>query len=135
EDTRRAAYWNLFAGAAGHTYGCNEVWQMHTPESQALFGARLHWKEAIHLPGASHMGFLKKLFESLPWQSLRNEPKLLVPGFLTHFRTTLSMISAKNDLILVYSPYGKAFRLKLSHLKEDRQTAFWFDPASGKIKE
>lgn len=30
-DARKALYWALFAGAHGHTYGCNPVWQMWTP--------------------------------------------------------------------------------------------------------
>lgn len=30
-DVRRAAYWALFAGACGHTYGCNEVYQFWAP--------------------------------------------------------------------------------------------------------
>ncbi|HMP18134.1 MAG TPA: DUF4038 domain-containing protein, partial [Gemmatales bacterium] len=25
---RKSCYWSLFSGAFGHTYGCNEVWQM-----------------------------------------------------------------------------------------------------------
>src|SRR5690606_15669859 len=118
EDVRRSAYWNMFAGAAGHTYGCNEVWQMHSPEHQGLFGAQLHWKEAMQLPGAAQMGYLRRLFESLPWQSMRNEPKLLVRGVLSRFRHTWAMVSPDKDIILVYSPYGKAFRLKLSVMKE-----------------
>ncbi|MGH8019109.1 MAG: DUF4038 domain-containing protein [Opitutaceae bacterium] len=27
-DIRQAAYWALFAGAHGHTFGCRGVWQM-----------------------------------------------------------------------------------------------------------
>lgn len=135
EDVRRSAYWNMFAGAAGHTYGCNEVWQMHSPEHQGFFGAQLHWKEAMQLPGAAQMGHLRRLFEFLPWQNMRNEPKLLVRGVLSRFRHTLAMVSPDKDIILVYSPYGQAFRLKLSVMMEPALTAFWFDPASGQLKK
>ncbi|HOW63864.1 MAG TPA: DUF4038 domain-containing protein [Candidatus Paceibacterota bacterium] len=30
-NARRFCYWSLFSGAFGHTYGCNEVWQMWAP--------------------------------------------------------------------------------------------------------
>ena len=30
-DSRQAAYWSLFAGAAGHTYGNNNIWPMWQP--------------------------------------------------------------------------------------------------------
>jgi hypothetical protein len=33
------AYCALFSGAFGHTYGCNEVWQMWAPGREPLIGA------------------------------------------------------------------------------------------------
>jgi hypothetical protein len=29
---REAAYWAMLAGAAGHGYGCNDIWQLYNPE-------------------------------------------------------------------------------------------------------
>ena len=29
---RRFCYWALFSGACGHTYGCNDIWQMWAPD-------------------------------------------------------------------------------------------------------
>ncbi|MEX2591404.1 MAG: DUF4038 domain-containing protein [Anditalea sp.] len=132
-DIRKSAYWNMFSGAAGHTYGCNEVWQMFEKGKPPLFGAYLPWDEAIHLPGSHQMGLLKKIFESLPWQTLHNDQKLLSPSFLGNFTTTLAMISAQKDLLLVYTPSGRPFRLKLSTLKAETVNAYWFDPVDGKI--
>ena len=31
-DSRQAAYWSILAGACGHTYGNNNVWQMYKPD-------------------------------------------------------------------------------------------------------
>lgn len=134
-DVRKSAYWNMFSGAAGHTYGCNEVWQMFDKIKSPLFGAYLPWKEAIHLPGSRQAGLMKKLFESLPWQTLRNEQKLLSPGILANFTTTLCMVSDQKDLMMVYSPYGRSFNLKLDSLKVEGVIAYWFDPVEGKIQE
>ena len=30
-DVRKFAYWALFAGAHGHTYGCHDIWQFFDP--------------------------------------------------------------------------------------------------------
>ena len=28
-DVRVSAYWSMISGAAGYTYGCNDIWQMY----------------------------------------------------------------------------------------------------------
>ena len=38
-DSRQAAYWSLLAGACGHTYGNNSIWQMYKPASSGGVGA------------------------------------------------------------------------------------------------
>ena len=51
-DVRRYAYWSVFAGAFGFTYGDNEVMQFHKPgDSDANYEAKKHWKEALNVPG------------------------------------------------------------------------------------
>src|SRR5699024_4983091 len=43
-DVRRYAYWSVFAGASGFTYGDNAVMQMHQPEdSTSAYGAKKYW--------------------------------------------------------------------------------------------
>jgi hypothetical protein len=133
DDCRKSAYWNMFSGAAGHTYGCNEVWQMYDLGKTPLFGAQLPWKQALELPGSFQMGILKKLFESLPWQTLSNDQRLLSPTFLLKFSHTLAVSSSCKNTILVYSPYGKSFRLKLTIPQARKMVAFWFNPADGKV--
>lgn len=134
-DVRKSAYWNMFAGAAGHTYGCNEIWQMYDQGRAPKFGAQFPWHEAIHLPGSQQMGLMKKLFESLPWQSLHNDQSVLFPTFLANYHSILAMVSTGEDVILVYSPRGSSFRLKLRTLKVETVTAYWFDPAEGNIQK
>jgi hypothetical protein len=62
KDCRRYAYWSVFAGAFGHTYGHNAVMQMHKPDgSKGSYGPKSYWYDAIAHPGAGQMGHLKKL--------------------------------------------------------------------------
>ena len=49
---RQAAYWNLFTGAHGHTYGCHPIWQMASPENDPVGYARHYWFDVLDLPGS-----------------------------------------------------------------------------------
>ena len=52
------------AGAAGTAYGANEVFQFWTAGKTADMGAKLDWHQALNLPGAGEMQYLKNLMES-----------------------------------------------------------------------
>ena len=52
---RQRAYWDVFSGAFGHTYGDHSVWQMYAPQRKPVNGPLLYWNEAIHRPGAAEM--------------------------------------------------------------------------------
>ncbi len=132
-DIRRAAYWNMLSGAAGHTYGCNEIWQMFRPGKTPLHGAEMPWHEAMDLPGSRQMGYMKVFFERLPWQRLR-----LVPDFLGGInwktgRYVAAMLDEDRKFALAYSPVGRRIRAKLQFLRSKEILAFWFEPATGHI--
>ena len=60
-DVRRYAYWSVFAGACGFTYGNNAVIQMFTPEDkESAYGAKEFWYDAINDTGATQMKYLKE---------------------------------------------------------------------------
>jgi hypothetical protein len=47
-EIRKFAYWDVFAGAAGHTYGNHAVWQMHAPRfGGGVNGPRAPWYEQL----------------------------------------------------------------------------------------
>ena len=56
---RQRAYWDLFSGACGHTYGNHAVWQMYAPGRKPINGPLMYWYEAIHRPGASEMRYVR----------------------------------------------------------------------------
>ncbi len=130
-DARKALYWGLFAGAHGHTYGCNPVWQMWRPGRQQLIWPRRPWYEAIHLPGASQMQYARALLLSRPFLDRIPDQSLLVSeaGEGTHH------VQATRDrqgrYALVYLPAGDAVELDLSQLAGERVAGHWFDPRTG----
>ncbi|HYX06151.1 MAG TPA: DUF4038 domain-containing protein, partial [Bacteroidales bacterium] len=50
-DVRVSAYWTMLSGAAGYTYGCNDIWQMYSMGRNPVILARTGWEAAVKLPG------------------------------------------------------------------------------------
>lgn len=81
KDVRRYAYWSVFAGACGHTYGDNSVMQFYTEESEGVtYGAEDYWQDAMHHEGSGQMGHLKRLMESVDFRDGIIRDDLLVNG-------------------------------------------------------
>jgi hypothetical protein len=127
-DVRQAAYWSVFAGACGHTYGTHPVWQMYDNHREPIGFVRYTWKEALKLKGASQLIHLKNLilsrpyFERVPDQSLLISPKVGDE----HIRCTHG-----ENYALFYMPMGGNIEIKTNTLKWERLTGWWFDPRTG----
>jgi hypothetical protein len=66
-DVRRYAYWSVFAGSCGHTYGHNSIMQFMRPGVLGSFGAEKAWWDAMRDPGYLQMKYLKQLMLSVPF--------------------------------------------------------------------
>jgi len=131
-DARRAAYWSLFAGAHGHTYGCNEVYQFWTPGRQKPpWGAEIHWREAIELPGASQMRHVRALVESRPFLVRVPDQSMIVgevPGGIDHVSATRA---SDGSYAFVFAPSGAPVAVNMTKLSGATVRAWWFDPRLG----
>ena len=67
-DVRRYAYWSVFAGACGHTYGCNEIMQFYRPGLPPAYFANTPWWLALDFPGFNQMQHLKNLMLTFPYE-------------------------------------------------------------------
>ena len=74
---RQRAYWDVFSGACGHTYGNHSVWQMYAPGRRPINGPLHYWYDAIHRPGAAQMQYVRALVESRPYFSRIPDQSLL----------------------------------------------------------
>jgi len=133
-DVRVAAYWSITAGAAGYTYGCNDIWQMYTMDRDPNLQARTGWKSALNLPGARQMTFMKGIFEKLPWQSMVNDQTLVLNENIEDESFITSAIGQDKDFIVAYTPTGKPIKIDVSQLKSEKIRGFWFNPRSGELK-
>jgi len=130
-DVRKAAYLNMFAGAFGHTYGCHDIWQMYSPEREAVNGPHVYWPQAMELPGANQMSHLKKLMMSYDQTTRVPDQSLIVENSLPPAERIQA--TRGKDYIMVYASTGKPFTVKFGNkIKGDRFAAYWFNPRDGK---
>ncbi len=66
-EVRRRAYWALFSGEHGHTYGTHPIWQMYAPPRQPLWDVKTPWYDAMDLLGAKQLAHVKALLFSRPF--------------------------------------------------------------------
>ena len=131
-DARKTAYWSLFAGAFGHTYGCHDIWQfLDTSRFPSVTHARMPWREAIHLPGATQMRHVRALIESRPFLTRIPDQSLLAsdPGAGgDHVQATRD---AEGRYAFVYSASGQPFQVDTTPLSSETLAAWWYDPRTG----
>lgn len=135
-DVRRAAYWSLLAGACGHTYGCNNIWQMWEPGRTRNIPALHTWQESLALPGAAQVGFLRRLFECFPWQKLEPAADLLwEPGDLADANRPRTARANDRSFAFVYLAIGNPITLRPEQIVPEggKFSASWFDPRTTAI--
>jgi hypothetical protein len=129
-DAREAAYWALFAGAHGHTYGCQDIWQFWQPGREPMGHARTPWQEALELEAAWGMQHVRRLIESRPFLSRIPDQSLIAEGQADAFDHVQATRDAEGTYAFVYVPTGAPVGVDTSSLK-GKLTAWWFDPREG----
>ena len=131
-DVRQQAYWSVFAGCCGHTYGCNPVWQMYKSENPyppLTLRNTIEWKEALDEPGAFQMGYLKKLMLSRDPGSRKPNQSLLAEN--PHDPAGHLQACSGDGYIMVYIPTGKEVKIHLEQIPASEFFCSWFSPKHG----
>ena len=141
---RRKAYWAVFSGACGHTYGHNDVYGFFEPAfpGQILTlqtnpsgpGQRGSWKTALDAPGASQMKHLRYLMESRPFHKCIPSSELIIGDAGKGLERIVAMQASDGSYGMVYLPTGKSIVVALDRLAGEKFNAWWFDPRDGSIK-
>ncbi len=140
-DTRKAAWRAVFAGAAGHTYGCHPVWQMCVPgdpDREPINRARRSWRDAIELPGAWQVQHVRRL-----WQTHRlceaspSEQWLRTDATVTHEQLAFvhKAMFRRGRIGVAYLPVWLSVQIDWIVLGIDPARALveWINPASGAV--
>jgi hypothetical protein len=130
-DIRQAAYWSLMAGACGHTYGHNSVWQMYAPGRNPVINASIPWHFALDHPGAFQMGIARRLFESRPFLRLIPDDSFLVDAPRHGGAKARGARAADGSFAFVYTPRGESLGVRMGVIQSDAVQATWFDPRYG----
>lgn len=136
-NVRRASYWSLLVHPPmGVTYGGHGVWSWHLkpgehPTGHQGTGPAKLWKDSLDLPGATQMGYARKLFEKVGFANLRPANVILAeqPGDKDDGQFVACAATSDLKTIVIYSPSGK-IALKPGVIPAG-STKNWFDPRTG----
>ncbi|MBO4443790.1 MAG: DUF4038 domain-containing protein [Bacteroidaceae bacterium] len=133
-DARRYAYWSVFAGACGHTYGHNSIMQFHRESETAAYGATIEWIEALKAEGFCEMKHLRRLMtEILPSYFDRVPAQELIVGPVGERYERIAATRGTNWMAF-YDFAGRPFEADLSSLR-DNPYLYSFSPVDGSLEE
>jgi hypothetical protein len=125
---RQRAYWAVFSGGCGHTYGNHSVWQMYAANRRPVNGPLFYWYEAIHRPGAAQMQYVWALIESRPHLSRIPDRSLVADALqgVDHIAATRG-----DGYAFIYSAQGRKFTVNMGKISGERIKASWYNPRTG----
>lgn len=131
EDCRRYAYWSVFEGACGHTYGHNSIMQFHSGEGVGAYDARKSWKAALKDPGFCQMKYLRNLMEAFSCFNRVNAQDAVIGNGDRYERIAATK---GTDFLLAYTYTNSMIRLDLTSISGSRKQAWWYSPVDGSLE-
>lgn len=129
-DVRRYAYWSVFAGACGHTYGNNAIMQFYRPGLPPAYFCRKPWHVALHDEGFHQMQHLRRLILLFPYFE-RVPDQTIVKDNGTRYERLAA--TRGTDYLLVYNCTGRDMRIDLDKIAGQEKQVWWMDAATGQI--
>ena len=117
---RRRAYFTIFAGGFGHSYGASGIWD-----------ATSNFSQALQYEGATQIGYLSQLLHALgsDFLKLRPSQSTIVSGQSSNYdRHIQATIANDGSYALVYTAGTREFALNLDRLSTESVSVMWFNP-------
>ncbi len=131
-DVRRYAYWSVFAGSFGHTYGHNSIMQMLKPANVGGYGAKKTWYEGMEDPGFNQMKYLKNLMLSFPFfERIPDQSVISEMGIRDSDR---AIATRGNDYLLVYNYTNRPMEIDLTKISGAKKNVWWYNPSDGALE-
>lgn len=131
-DVRRYAYWSVFAGSFGHTYGHNSIMQFIKPGVGAAYGAKKPWYEALEDPGFNQMKYVKNLMLTLPF--FERVPDQSIIAGQNGERYDRAIATRGTDYLMVYNYTGRPMQVDLGKISGSKKNAWWYSAKDGKLE-
>lgn len=137
--TREQAYLSIMHGSFGIAYGAEGVWDAtwDSDDWHQVISTwwPIPWYDALFLPEARHMTYLKHLFESVSWWKLNPDDRLVLSNPLNTIRDITAKSDSNGEEILVYYPscpeeYDTDVWLERLH-PSDGYTVTWYNTVNG----
>ncbi|MCD8288127.1 MAG: glycoside hydrolase family 140 protein, partial [Porphyromonadaceae bacterium] len=130
-DCRRYAYWSVFAGSFGHTYGNNAIMQFYRSGTGGAYGAHTSWYEALNDPGFNQMKYLKNLMLAFPF--FDRIPDQSIIGGENGEKYDRLIATRGDDYLLVYNYTGRTMEIDLTKINGKKKKAWWYNPSDGTL--
>lgn len=131
DDVRRYAYWSVFAGSFGHTYGNNSIMQFYREGYAPAYGVQKTWQEALKDEGFNQMKYLKELMLRFPF--FERIPDQSVIAGTNGERYDRAIATRGNDYLLVYDYSARPMQIDLTKISGEKKKAWWFNPQNGSM--
>lgn len=132
-DLRKSAYWGVFAGGHGHTYGCHDVWQMFSPDKNPVNNPRRPWYDALDMIGANQMKHLKNLMLSRPYLTRIPDQSIIVGENKSGAEYVVATRDQSGSYAMVYIPVGMVVKIDLSKLSGNTIKVSWYNTKDGSV--
>lgn len=131
-DVRRYAYWDVFAGTCGHTYGHNAIMQMAKPGYNVAYSdTSKPYYEAQHDPGYQQMKYLKSLMLSLPFTERVPDQSIIACKNGERYERLIA--TRGTDYMLIYNYCSRDMEVDLTKISGKQKNIWWMDAATGNL--
>ncbi len=132
-DVRRYAYWSVFAGSCGHTYGHNAIMQFVRPGIPGAYfadGEKKPWYRALDDSGRNQMRHLKHLMLAFPYFDRVADSTIVINNGIRYNRL---IATRGNDYLMVYNHTGRAMELDFSRISGAKKRVWSMNPVDGSL--
>ena len=131
-DVRRYAYWDVFAGAFGHTYGHNAIMQMAKPGYAVAYADKSKtWYEAQQDAGYQQMKYLKALMLSFPFFERVPDQQIIASDNGRQYDRLIA--TRGNDYLMVYNYTSRNMNIDLGKISGKQKNVWWMDASTGNL--
>jgi hypothetical protein len=132
---RKAAYWYMLSGAAGHGYGALDLFWLYK-DSDGPFPKNgfQPWRKAMAYEGSRHVGFMRRLFELRPWYKLVPDQSVITAGQGEGEDHVRAARAEDGSFVIAYLPSGKPVTFKMDKVSGKSVNGQWYDPTNGKFQ-
>ncbi len=132
-DVRRYAYWSVFGGSCGHTYGHNNIMQFIRPGLKGAYfadGVEKPWYLALNDPGRKQMKYLKRLMLAFPYFDRVADSTMVIGNGVRYDRI---LTTRGTDYVLAYNHTGRPMQIDLSKISGKEKNVWSMNPADGTL--